>query len=348
MTSCFTHLYSGVLPCAWPGCEQGLSSDELTIAGKRFSRQKFDGLEGEQLYAWLTENRTAAFDVPRLVRQFVARLHDIEVEGGDSLFYHYTSVESLEAILDSDELWLSDYRSLNDTSELSVGREVARAIFQEYSGKPVFELLNDALEVSVKEAFFVGSFSQVGDCLNQWRAYADSSRGVSIGLEPLDFHGLIALDPQAINLMNVSYDPEIHEKLFKLIATLTDQAMTLDASRGVSEPVIATSQVGRLISEVLPICKNPGFADERECRLVVVPCLTLSGHLNNLSHRTRRIGTREAAYITTATLDEAFRLPIRKVITGPLITDGDFQSVDALAKRYGFAVYQSNLPLRRD
>jgi hypothetical protein len=348
MTTCLRHLYSGVLPCAWPGCEYGNARDELIVLGKRFVRRLFHGLAGAELYTWVASDRTAAFDIPRLVRRFVAQLHDVEVEGEDSFFYHYTSIFGLEAVLASGELWLSDYRSLNDTTELAIGRDAAHAVFEGFRGKSIAPLLQQALEVSVSEAFYVGSFSQVGDCLNQWRAYADSARGVSIGFEPLEFYRLIQLDPQAITLTNVAYARDIHQQLFELIATLTEQAMEFDAQRGVAEPVVAASEIGRLISEVLPMCKNPGFADERECRLVVVPCLTLSGHVRGLEPRTRRVGTRDVLFVTTAMLDRGFTLPIRKIVAGPLIADADGARVEALARQHGFGFDRSRIPLRRD
>src|SRR6266850_6808715 len=47
--------------------------------------------------------------------------------GYDGLVYHYTTVAALAGILGSKSLFCTDYRLLNDTTELTLGFEVLEA-----------------------------------------------------------------------------------------------------------------------------------------------------------------------------------------------------------------------------
>lgn len=100
--------------------------------------------------------------------------------------YHYTSMEKLLKILDTQELWASEIRYLNDTTELGLALERAlkelenRAARYEqghektfleagfrYVQEAVINFGKHMLEANV----FVISFSEDPDSLSQWRAY---------------------------------------------------------------------------------------------------------------------------------------------------------------------------------
>jgi len=54
------------------------------------------------------------------------------------MLYHYTSIQTCCAILESDDLFLFDSRHCNDTQEYTHGRETVRAAFAEPPARPVF------------------------------------------------------------------------------------------------------------------------------------------------------------------------------------------------------------------
>ena len=266
---------------------------------------------------------------------------------GSGLLYHYASVATFDAILASGEMWLSDYRVLSDESEISFGRAVAERTFSSFGESSVFrELLTNCLAASRNEEFFVASFSLEADCLNQWRAYGDGCRGVSIGLGMSEFITLIECDPQAVSLSCVTYDADTQALLFSTVATLARQIFELDEARGKHEPAILVRELQRTISELLPLCKDRAWTDERECRLIVVPCLTLSGATSGMSLRHRQGVYGDVGYISTRDVDRNFELPVQAVITGPWISRTDLDRVRGAANAHSLDLRHSEVPLR--
>lgn len=110
--------------------------------------------------------------------------------------YHYTDLRGLEGIVKSGKFWFTDYRHLNDPSELKHGvdiaRDVARDIATGADGR-VRLFIDHLLDLFCHDnfastlEFFIACFSRARDDLGQWRAYADNGRGVAIGLSPSVF-----------------------------------------------------------------------------------------------------------------------------------------------------------------
>ena len=106
--------------------------------------------------------------------------------------YHYTDDRGLRGILETGRLWFTDLFSLNDPSELNHGISLALKILEnkanESQKKEVrffCKMFDQAMTGSAKNFahFFVCCFSNIGDELGQWRAYADEGRGYAIGFD---------------------------------------------------------------------------------------------------------------------------------------------------------------------
>lgn len=107
--------------------------------------------------------------------------------------YHYTDLRGLEGILKFGKFWFTDYRHLNDPSELKHGIDIARDVAQHIANGAdgrvrlfidyLLDLFRHDNFASTLE-FFIACFSRARDDLGQWRAYADNGRGVAIGLSP--------------------------------------------------------------------------------------------------------------------------------------------------------------------
>lgn len=105
------------------------------------------------------------------------------------ILYHYTDDMGLMGILDSGKLWFTDVFSLNDPSELNHGikhlckiietRAEKESNVEKYFAKKFIQSISGNVEMSAN--YFVCCFSQTGDDLGQWRAYADDGRGYAIG-----------------------------------------------------------------------------------------------------------------------------------------------------------------------
>ena len=93
--------------------------------------------------------------------------------------YHYTDGRGLKGIIESQSIWFTDYRHLNDPSELSYGIKKARDFMRQAAtgaddyGRAFLECLSDmfSLKKFARLEFFIASFSRERDELGQWRAY---------------------------------------------------------------------------------------------------------------------------------------------------------------------------------
>src|ERR1700693_5963128 len=97
-----------------------------------------------------------------------------------STLFHYTSQQGLLGIEDRKARWLSSIRHLNDATEFGYAVDLVRAKLlhklESECGpwKDYYEIVLDGLNVTDYMTLFVGSFSEHGDLLSQWRAYTPS------------------------------------------------------------------------------------------------------------------------------------------------------------------------------
>ncbi|MHB1856482.1 MAG: DUF2971 domain-containing protein, partial [Acidobacteriaceae bacterium] len=106
------------------------------------------------------------------------------------ILYHYTNDIGLRGILDSGKLWFTSVAFLNDPSELRHGVSLAMDLLDNETAQLCdaqrqfaqgFRSLMPEVVQRIKKLAFVCSFSQCGDDLGQWRAYADDGRGYALG-----------------------------------------------------------------------------------------------------------------------------------------------------------------------
>jgi len=106
------------------------------------------------------------------------------------IIHHYTDDSGLRGILQSGKLWLTDVFYLNDPSELRYGVGIAiETLARAAAGGPLeqrifaqdFRKYQNSAESAAH--FFVLSFSEIGNDLSQWRAYADNGCGYSLGFD---------------------------------------------------------------------------------------------------------------------------------------------------------------------
>jgi hypothetical protein len=152
------------------------------------------------------------------------------------IIYHYTNDVGLRGILESGQLWFTDIFNLNDPSELRQGLSHAVSIlkamaangpleskaFAEYFGG--FER-RGGLQKSGQ--YFICCFSEHGNDLGQWRAYADNGRGYALGFDSKDLEDAFDKHGTAphVRAFPVKYKDseliEIHRKLVNSMFDLT-------------------------------------------------------------------------------------------------------------------------------
>ena len=107
-----------------------------------------------------------------------------------SIVYHYASLETLTKIVDTQQLWATNVKFLNDTKERAAFLEQAMQRLEGFRDRnPNLDrtAFDEALDPdrpaydSISYLPSVISFSKDADSLPQWRAYCPKGRGVAIG-----------------------------------------------------------------------------------------------------------------------------------------------------------------------
>ncbi len=284
--------------------------------------------------------------------------------GLPDLLFHYTNSGGLLGILNSSRLWATNYRFLNDATEVAYGVALFESVVQERVAAArrdvVIEFLRRTLHTA--NAFdgmfdcYIACFCERDDLLNQWRVYASSGGGFALGLEAKEIGRRWGqLDAaQDFVLRKVIYDEALQKKLIAEVIDLTVQAFD-EATEGKSledaSNVIARccGFVRANVADYLVCFKHPAFAVEEEWRLCHIVPTTEQSHVQ----------FRDGPYGLTpyVCLDPSpmagvnhNKLPIARVTHGPVTDPSNVQfALQSLlrAKQYAFVeVAGSKLPLR--
>jgi hypothetical protein len=139
------------------------------------------------------------------------------------LLYHYTSDVGLQGIIESDRIWATHVRFLNDYTEFrqafnevyvealteafreglptdidSMARSVIDGLLSNRNRRSILKIIEDS---GLATDAFVCSFTTLpqpgpdpGDRLSQWRGYSHSTQGFSLGFDKVLLENQIALD----------------------------------------------------------------------------------------------------------------------------------------------------------
>ncbi|MFT3730800.1 MAG: DUF2971 domain-containing protein [Hyphomicrobium sp.] len=207
--------------------------------------------------------------------------------------YHYTNAAALGAILSSRTMYCTDYRQLNDTTELCTGFEVVEALIAARGEEVGISIddMDNALDhlallrhAPLHMSMFTASFSFHGNDLTQWRAYAPS-QGVSIGFRLASLERLAVEQNFVCGPVRYLGAPNFNEWLGAQLdgmknglvkSTINEKAVREQASNDPAEFVdliIQAQRSGNLersVAEIAGLLKNPDFRSEAEWRCVFV------------------------------------------------------------------------------
>lgn len=201
--------------------------------------------------------------------------------------YHYTNTDSVIGIIQSNNLWATGFKSLNDATELVhgadlLGNELYR--YGEQHGGDILVLLNNLSNYyrdhgeTYREFFetYIISFSEDTDVLSQWRAYSDQAKGCCVEFDFTDsrLFTIVSEDtPWALEVLPVIYDETLQRTLIQSgIKRLLDY---LDSTEWTVQKVVNASEteqsviLGLLIHTFEPFVtafKHTGFSEEKEWR----------------------------------------------------------------------------------
>lgn len=194
--------------------------------------------------------------------------------------YHYTSPAGLLGIVQSKSLWASGIHYLNDSSEYRhaarVLQECARRALMANPDHPWKELyleLLDSERTFEDPMVFVGSLSEAGDKLSQWRAYCPPGGGFSIGLSPDVI--LRQAARQDFQLVRCEYRPAeqtaICEELISAGCRAAVESLPTEDPRLLRRPHGLLQKCYKPLMRIGPAFKNPSFEEEQEWRLIRGP-----------------------------------------------------------------------------
>ncbi|MBR0727035.1 DUF2971 domain-containing protein [Bradyrhizobium manausense] len=281
--------------------------------------------------------------------------------------YHYTDVRGLKGILEAGQIWFTDYRHLNDPSELTHGidmaRDVAHHIATGADGRVRLFLdyfldlfRHDNFAPSLE--FFIACFSRARDDLGQWRAYADNGRGVAIGLSPSLFAVADAPPPGQLPEFVGPVRYSLADVCGRHEACLEEAAAIFLASADANADLLADKSIGipfmdQFVREIIasPLIwncltsKHPAYEHEQEVRLVMMGTpATVSPFVT-----TRFRGSEIVPYIAQP-MPLRVQHKIAEIVVGPAAPPDTERTVRTMLRSIGidwsFPISRSDIPYR--
>jgi len=255
------------------------------------------------------------------------------VEQSAEPLFHYTSACAFEKIISNRELWLSNAAYLNDEEELSYPASLARMVLSEFmlsesdssTAQFVQEVMHRLQGHILFKSWFVGSLTNRGNQLSQWRAYCPAG-GYSIGFSAaaLAKH---ANQSEHLWLRKIIYDREEQTKrLRQSIAIHINLWRTLreyhaEVPQNAYDDELANT-LGLALSEEFIFFKRDVFVEEQEWRLAKYRL----GHESASFYERRGVLT---PYLPNVLAEAEGSLPLHAIIVGPL---GDHALAEYSAK----------------
>ena len=245
------------------------------------------------------------------------------------LAYRYANADSFFLMLESQELWFTDLRNMNDWDEYSAGFRIAcDLIIKEFPGYT--SVLENISREKMHDDFMmlICSFSHDGDCLSMWRGYGDNGSGAAVGYstdEIQNYHLFYRfLEKNSPIQGKAMFYPIIYseEEYKTLIRDYINKLFTIPDNLSKSEEPIFINVRSRMLERLLiRLCtcyKNDFFKDEREVRGFIEISDTVDPY--NVDKRNTDFG--EAPYHK---ISSSFcGIPsIKEVVLGPLYEKSD-------------------------
>lgn len=191
--------------------------------------------------------------------------------------YHYCGADTFLKILSTRTLWATHFEYLNDAGEIRRGIEVAKVETKAlldgakaYLRRHYFDQVLEQLGEKVSRQIFLVCFSEVGDLLSQWRAYADDARGFAIGF---DFQRLTKQSAPTGQQFSgrVLYDESSFRNAVRNY--LMEHAPTESSHSDPDGESFASANANNHSWGILSLAarfKHHGFEEEREARIACV------------------------------------------------------------------------------
>jgi hypothetical protein len=309
-------------------------------------------------------------------RVLIDDLNDINVLTTEKPFLaHYTSMQVLSRILETEEIWLSNPLFMNDTEEMRFGLEQGRAIFKksplvkEACGtssrlvqvQSLFSYWYDAFERERSLDIYVFCLSgqdraDNDGILSMWRAYGAQGSGAALVFNTKQFE---ADKRSPLMIAKVRYSD--YQERFAAIAAKLQQWCEILKNESIPDDQLDSAAFALFSAFLILslVTKHRGFREEQEWRVIYMPELDPDNRLSGGFHYI--IGNRGAEPKLRIKLDPPSISPrktwtlldlIEKIIIGPTISSvlaerSVLRMLDLMGKTdLASKVFSSSIPLR--
>ncbi|MFW5795103.1 MAG: DUF2971 domain-containing protein [Bacillota bacterium] len=248
------------------------------------------------------------------------------------LIYHYCDVKTFMNIIKSKKLWLSNSNKMNDFRENTwINQfidEKINNIKSEYKNFKNNFIRSYKINIHIP---YIACFSENGDLLSQWRAYASDGKGIAIGFDSkkmkLEEKVPTVGDNTNINLglYKTTYEKE---KQRKIVNSMIDFFID-GVDNEVWDENGASSLCAAQLKKYSCVLKNPAFSEEQEWRIIHTPFIAENpffewdedskveslGQVSDIHFRSR--GSEIISYFKLSLDDHFSNGLISKVILGP-------------------------------
>lgn len=193
------------------------------------------------------------------------------------LAFRYANAETFLKMLESQELWFTDLRNMNDWDEYSAGYRIAKnVIINEFPNH--IQVLENISRDQMRDDFMmlICSLTSDGDCLSMWRGYGDNGKGAAVGYSTFEIenHHLFNRYLQKLSPIQgkAKFYPVIYseEELKDQIRSYERRLFTLrdDIPQHMVHYILIfkSRMFGDLLTKLCTLYKNDFFKDEREIR----------------------------------------------------------------------------------
>src|SRR3569833_1993617 len=226
------------------------------------------------------------FGIPRFLHLEPEKLHAF-LDQDKTILWHNTSFAAAENILRSNELWATDFRFLNEWTELQHALELSSGVFT--GSLPWVDNMIDKLLPTKTQApsTEILSFSREFNSLEQFRGYSHRSVGVALGFDEATFDQVA--QNAGFEKMRCIYDSDTKEKA--LLALRGEKVSAIDYfKQRANDPSLSEVQrrhaskqpqyvMQNAVLDYLQLAlsfKHPSFRREDEIRYISVPRGTYS------------------------------------------------------------------------
>jgi Protein of unknown function (DUF2971) len=273
--------------------------------------------------------------------------------------YHYTNAQGLLGMLQSNRIWATNSRFMNDPTEIAYAIGLVRKVESELEkkgGRWLDELkLSRILHEYEKNAkVYIACFCREGDLLSQWRGYGAVGGGYGLGFSGRHLGAqevTTFAKPEPI-LRKVIYDRPMQERLvWDWLDGLSMLARARRRNPRQAKPRqlfdIAWATFNMFLSECLNCFKDPAYREEQEWRLIQFGRVNFQDVLK-ASFRTG--GSRVVPYVELdfrlARGPQRGKLPLKVIRYGPTLDPKVTErSLRLLCDAYGYN--ERHLTIRR-